>query len=560
MFQTGDRDGAHIALFRRAVHNTNVNSLTGEVYKAMPNDTDFTVSRAAGFPGYNFAFIGKEFDYHSPSSTPAVLDQGSLQHMGDQTLALTRALIHAEQLPAQANNTVYFVILGHAVVAYPAVLGGWLLFGLSLLVGGVAVWQGQRRDSGHGVRIGPVVWGFVGSLLITILTGAVLWAAHQLIGLGDSLRHRALIAQYPQFFWGFMLIAIGLALFLVGPVQRGHAWTLLIGKTENRWSHWAGASLPLVLLALVLQLNAPPTGSLWVWPLASTAVLMAIIAFAGRGRFEGLASLMAAGALGALFVVQNGATANFIFTAVGEMAPELLVLFVFLSIPALFPLLTLWGRGGAVTQLGSIVVTLAGAGLLVFAATHSPWSARLPKPVQAFYLQDAVANKAWIASGLDKLDPWSAKALGGKPDRRPVEALNGTFWQTPAPLGDGQPPQFTSTREGDAVVVQITPRAGGRELRLTLSSTAPVSNVTLNGKATSLLAAPNKPSYVRWAAPGDGLTLRFTPQGKGELDLKYAEVKDGWPAVVQPPPKPSDVAPSGLSDTSVLIHELKTRF
>ncbi|MDP9103202.1 MAG: M20/M25/M40 family metallo-hydrolase, partial [Pseudomonadota bacterium] len=47
MFQMGDRDGGHMKLFTKAVGDTNANSLTSEVYKYMPNDTDFTVSRAA---------------------------------------------------------------------------------------------------------------------------------------------------------------------------------------------------------------------------------------------------------------------------------------------------------------------------------------------------------------------------------------------------------------------------------------------------------------------------------------------------------------------------------
>jgi len=34
----------------------------------------------------NYAFIGRQFDYHSPSSTPEVLDQGALQHMGAEVL------------------------------------------------------------------------------------------------------------------------------------------------------------------------------------------------------------------------------------------------------------------------------------------------------------------------------------------------------------------------------------------------------------------------------------------------------------------------------------------
>ena len=560
MFQTGDQDGAHVGLFRRAVSNSTVNSLTGEIYKTMPNDTDFTVSRGAGFQGYNFAFIGREFDYHSPSSTPDALDQGSLQHMGDQALAITRALVESDQLPPKAANAAYFDILGRAIVAYPAMLGGWVLLVLAVLVGGIAIWRGQKQASAHGLRIGPVVWGFAGTLIVVLVTTAVLWAAHQLIGLGDFNRRRALLAQYPQFLWGFLLIAIGFPLFLVGPVQRGHGWTLLIGKSENRWSHWAGAFLLLVLVAIALQSMAPPSATLTAWPLAATALLMVFAAFGGRSRFEDPVTLVGALVIGSATVAQFGGSAHFIFSAVGEMAPELLVLFVLLSIPVLFPLLVLWGRGGRATQVASILVVIVGGALLAYAAQHKPWTPRYPQPVQAFYLHDASEGKAWLASSFDALDPWSAGVVGAHPARRQVEALNGRFWLNPAPLGDGQRPEFKSTRDGEAVVVELHPRAGGRELRLTLQSNVPVSDVTLNGMPVGLLVAPNKPSYIRWAAPGEGLTLRFTPKAPGELDVQYAEVKDGWPPVLQPPPKPKSAAGWGLSDTSVLIDRLKTKW
>ncbi|MFX9008156.1 hypothetical protein ABTN33_19845, partial [Acinetobacter baumannii] len=87
------------------------------------------------------------------------------------------------------------------------------------------------------------------------------------------------------------------------------------------------------------------------------------------------------------------------------------------------PLLALWGRGGAISQLGSLAVVLTGAGLLTYAAAHQPWSARYPRPVQAFHLQDAVEAKAYRASGLEALDPWSAGVVGPKPERRRIAAL-----------------------------------------------------------------------------------------------------------------------------------------
>src|SRR5579859_1689257 len=82
-------------------------SLTGFVYSHMPNDTDFTVSRRAGVPGLNYAFVGRQFDYHSPSSTPATQDRGTLQDMGDQVLGPAAAVAFSPTLPARAPDRVY---------------------------------------------------------------------------------------------------------------------------------------------------------------------------------------------------------------------------------------------------------------------------------------------------------------------------------------------------------------------------------------------------------------------------------------------------------------------
>jgi len=562
MFQTGARDGGHIALFRRAVADSNANSVTSEVYKSMPNDTDFTVSRNKGLPGFNFAFIGEEFDYHSPSSTPDALDQGALQHMGAQALFVVRALADSEDLPKASADAAYSDLLGHGVIAYPAVVGGWLILALSLSIAGLAVWRGQRLDGERPPRLGALAWSAFGTLIVASLVGVVLWAAGQLVGLGDFVRHRALLADYPAFFGGFALLAVGGALLLLGPVQPGRTWTLLVAVKETRWSGWAGSYLVLALLSLLLQVFFPPMAILTEWPLLAAALTMAATAGFG-GRFEHWGAVASAGLVGLIAVAHLGHFADQTFTAVGEMAPELLALFVLVAIPVLFPLLAGWGRGGWRAQLAAVTITVVGAGVIAYGGLHSPWTPRTPQAVQAFFLQDSAAGRSWRASALDTLDPWSAAALGAgqvKPIRQEVPALNAKLWLTPAPKVSEPTPVFTSSRDGDAVIVHITPKAGGRELRMSLTSTVPVSALTLDGKAAPLLDKAGEASYLRWSAAGDGLTLRFIPAGPGQLDLKYAEIKDGWPAGMAPPPKPANMMPWGLSDTTVVLAELKTRW
>ena len=60
------------------------NSLMYSVYKKLPNDTDLTVFRENGdINGFNFAFIGDHFDYHTAQDSYERLDRESLLHQAD---------------------------------------------------------------------------------------------------------------------------------------------------------------------------------------------------------------------------------------------------------------------------------------------------------------------------------------------------------------------------------------------------------------------------------------------------------------------------------------------
>ena len=104
MFETGPANGGMLALYRRVTAQPAASSLTGYIYAHMQNDTDFTVSRRLGLPGFNYAFIGRPFDYHAASSTPWVTEAGSLQHIGDQVLAAARTLAFSRALPAPGEE------------------------------------------------------------------------------------------------------------------------------------------------------------------------------------------------------------------------------------------------------------------------------------------------------------------------------------------------------------------------------------------------------------------------------------------------------------------------
>ena len=65
------------------------NSLMYSIYKMLPNDTDLTVFREqANINGFNFAFIGDHFDYHTSLDTYDRLDRNTLLHQADYFMSM----------------------------------------------------------------------------------------------------------------------------------------------------------------------------------------------------------------------------------------------------------------------------------------------------------------------------------------------------------------------------------------------------------------------------------------------------------------------------------------
>ena len=68
----------------------------------------------------NFAFIDDPFRYHTPSDTVDNLDPRSVQHHGENALAVTRhflGITHDDF--AAKENAVFFTVLGHWLLYYP---------------------------------------------------------------------------------------------------------------------------------------------------------------------------------------------------------------------------------------------------------------------------------------------------------------------------------------------------------------------------------------------------------------------------------------------------------
>jgi hypothetical protein len=335
MFETGPDNGALIALYGDAVASPSANSLMRFVYERMPNGTDFTIPKSEGLAGLNFAFMGDYAAYHTPLATPERLDRGSLQHMGDQALALTSALAASPRLPPPSRDVVYSDIFGVAFLSYAKTAGWLILSGAGALLA-FAYNRASRTELAETALIGraAALASGAGRLLLgTVLAAAGLWTAGLLLARPDAMPSAALREASP-------LILTAFAALIAASVLLAHV------RMRRPASAWIGALVVGWGLAAALQAAAPETAFVVAWPVLWGALAAALLPADGRWRAP-LAAL--SGAIGLAWIA---GLLHLLFLGVGFLAPVALAAGALLAPLVLHPLLPAQAaarRGAALT-------------------------------------------------------------------------------------------------------------------------------------------------------------------------------------------------------------------
>ena len=172
LIETQPDNAAIIAAMRRALPRAGGSSLDYEIYRSLPNDTDFSVFRREGRAGLNFAWAEGAARYHTPLDNLAHLDPRSLQQHGDNTLAMTRELAIHSGAAAATHDSVFFNPLGTVLASWPA---PWnpILLGIALALWAALAVRLVRRGMRVRASVGAGAW-----VLATLaLLAGLGWAA-----------------------------------------------------------------------------------------------------------------------------------------------------------------------------------------------------------------------------------------------------------------------------------------------------------------------------------------------------------------------------------------------
>lgn len=528
MFETSVPNAAAVKLFAASAPAPVASSLAVSAYRRIPNSTDVTTfAEDRQWLTLNFAPIGNETRYHSPGDDLAAVDLATLQHMGDQTLAVASRLAGAPA-PAQGPGEWLFMTVPFAGLL---ILPLWLGIAVAVFAGALLLVAVVRRRAYLPVLL----------LLVALLASvAIAWTGLAVVG---SLRDGQFWRAYPK--------ASEVAIY-AGVIAAGLLTLAFFRRIDaERWrpAFW------FLFLLLGAALTAAASGALIYFLLPPAIYALGLLLARWWKGAETAATLLAALAawltlgamLGLLQDLLNGGPL-WLFAAFGGL---LLFPWLIESKPLIEPRLPC--RLAALAVLAWLPAALAPA---YSADRQQQWSLQyVLDPAARQPVWSVINDRKALPPAWDRFGDWRLGTLPFSPRER---------WVAPAPLVAGLAPARLIPVEGRTV-------AGGRLVRFRIEA---------NGSNTLELSAPagadvrglGVPGHLRRVARAGSGRYRLTCTGRScdgqvvelllgpqPIDLLLVDTRWSLPPVAAPlkAAQPANARAQYVPDSTLLVSRLK---
>lgn len=557
LFEAGPGWGDPLSAWARNAAQPDGGSVGTEIYRRLPNDTDFTILKGTGASGLNFAPIGDSYAYHTDRDVPARVAAATLRLDIENAITTIRALDRTD-LGSRAVPPTFFDVAGWRGVVYgPAATRvlAWTACGLAGLAWLLVAAAVRRRGGWTGLVLTPAWSVLASAAAVASMTGAA-WLMRA--GRGELNPWYAA----PGWFFSWLAATGGLAFWSVGRLSaaapRG---TRPIRAPASTW--WV--ALPLwAALTGVLEWAAPAASYMVALPLVAASVFIIAGSVLVRRSDVPLraASLAVFVVTAVLWVGKMTTVLTFLVPLFGWL-PIVPPVWLYPVMMAVMGLMLAPALLAAVAGLKSPRIRPAHVGVVLLVAfvvtggvaSVSPaYTADRPIRRGARYAQDDLRHEAWwdVAGPENALDVGSGpEGARWAPARGPIDAtvrlpaLDAAFgFRSPA-----RP--MVSTPPAD-IEAQITPSPDGRQtLEVTvvphaLLAVRLVLPRELAPRASSLAGRTGAGQASTWTAtyvappPGEVLTIRLT------FDERAEEARQRLAVVLVVPGLPDGTGPRGL--------------
>ncbi len=528
----------------KAVRYPIASSLAYEVYKLMPNSSDFTVFKEAGMSGFNVAFLEDFVNYHSMNDSPETISLRSLQHTGSYCVDLIKHFGNIKLVDPKKPDLLYFNVIGQKVVHFPQTLSLFLiLLSLILFIGVIILGLKKKR-----INILKSVLGiFIFLMSMAVSIGAI-WLLNK-----EVLNKYPIYAVYYSsnfynaIYYLLAYLAISLAVF-------SFIYALFYKKVGT-----------LNLLTAILFVNLLALIAIYIY--IPTAIYVSLV----PSLFISLAFLLT---LGFNFNLEKKRWL-FLFInlivlipIIGFYMPMVKVLFVTFSLEFPVASIALW-----VILLGLLIIPLRVffdvnrwalstlallVGVYALYGAHKKSNYKEEQPLQSsiFYSLNQETETALWVSNVMTADEWN-KQFFTEEDRSALTEIypyaEKLRLKNKAPLVSFAMPEIqlledTTWQSGRIFSFKIKSRIDAENFQLYISSKSSLNSLEVNGIPVTDSSFYSQPysdyymlNYFGW--PNEGVDFKLSCNSNQAFEIFVYEKKLGLPSEIDFIPMPAFVIP-----------------
>jgi hypothetical protein len=531
MFETGSANAWLMRLYGATTLEPITNSLCYVIYKMLPNNTDFTVFKAAAYQGFNLAFIGNVGQYHTPLDNWENSSASTMQHQGANALSALLALANSPELSHPPSNSMFFDVLARSVIVWPLsfVLPAAIV-ALVLLLAAAAVLMRKGYLS-----VDQAVSGFFGALVNVLLGGVLSVGALVLLRFLGRLPPM----QAPPWIAHPIAMHVAFAALTLLSAAAVGAW---FARRAGFWGFWFGGAIIISLLSAATAAFLPAADYVLLLaalaaPLAALPCLLAI----NQGRTPTLGNTDVAALVPGLFMLALFLPLLLLlYSALGTLAWPISTVVLCLTAGFLLPLLGNATR--AAHQRLAVVAAVAAFGGTCITILLPTYSTSWPQRVNVEYWVDADSSRAhwWTQAASLHLPRAMGEAVHFDPvprERFPGYPLEGFFAEAPVlKLAAPELQQLSATTGASSDGIPSNGVSTSHlELLLQSPRGAPAAFVIFPAGAAVheiVIDTPSGPLHAKLHTLRNGTTVLRAP-GLPAAGLKFAVDAAAAPMTVQ---------------------------
>ena len=548
-FEMNPENGWIVEEFAKSAPYPYANSMAYEIYKVMPNDTDFSMFRETPIAGVNSATVEGLVHYHSMTDTPENISLDLVQHHGSNMLGMTRHFGNLTIKDTKAPDAIFFNPLGATLWIYsaaynlPFLILTVFLFMLTIIIG-IKKQQVSLQDLFSGT-----------GYFLVILT---------LVGIGSFLLQQVILLLNPHYtlFYGNSFYNIGYYfLAFIGFAGLFYTFVYSFLPKASSLSLSLGGLLMLIMAMFGLTVSLPTGTYVLYYPLCIFLAVQLLLLFLNISATTKPIAFAAGQFLAVLPAIGLWSqTIYLLFHTFGLtqaiIAPVLILCFLGVLMIPIIRMISLWKK--SILNIFALMVFLLGMLGGQFTSSYTD-----DKPLQTYlvYGVDADNQKAFWATHKQYKNDWMQRIF----DTTEPEAFNAIYpnwdwqlWQSAATLQDLSTSTIQVTtdslkQENKSINFQFDSPVNSMELFLEKGSN--ISSIQLNGfDIPPTSSKKDDVIYINFFAPPmEGFNLTITTKNEAQ-QMRVVDRVIGLPTELLPNPMPNNMihGPGGQSNVTLV--------